>query len=269
MACIVRAVPDFSPDADPAPEAEDLTLSLHNVTAAPGPTPESLAVQLQTSRGDIQGLFHPVQGGTGAVICVGGAMGGLDGPADGLYTRLPGLLNASRVSVLRLDYRHPDAFEECVLDVLAGCSFLKGIGASEAVLVGHSFGGAVVIKAGALHPLVRAVASLSPQLYGTRQVEELACPLLLVHGDADEVLDSEASEDIYRRATDPKRLVLYGDTGHALMGLGDALDTLLGPWIAARLQGEPMESGRSLEWPTGDPPRSDHSSDRGSDGDGK
>ena len=148
-------------------------------------------------------MFHPVQGGSGAAICAGGAMGGLDGPAGGLFARLPGLLMPRNVSVLRLDYRQPDAFEECVLDILAGCSFLKGIGATDAVLVGHSFGGAVVVKAGSLHPIVRAVASLSPQLYGTRQVEELARPLLLVHGSADEVLDSEASEDIYRRAAEP------------------------------------------------------------------
>lgn len=237
----------------PGPEPEDLTLSLHNVTAAPGPTPDSLAVVLQTSRGEIQGLFHPVQGGSGAAICAGGAMGGLEGPAGGLFARLPGLLMPRNVSVLRLDYRQPNDFEECVLDVLAGCSFLKGIGASDAVLVGHSFGGAVVVKAGALHPLVRAVASLSPQLYGTRQVEELDRPLLLVHGNADEVLDAEASEDIYRRAADPKRLVIYGDAGHSLGTVAEALDELVASWIEARLLGDPMESGRTVEWP--EPPQ--------------
>ncbi len=233
----------------PSPEPEDLTLSLHNVTAAPGSTPDSLDVVLQTSRGEIPGVFHPVQGGSGAVICAGGAMGGLDGPAKGLFVRLPGLLLPRSVSVLRLDYREPNAFEECVLDVLAGCSFLKGIGATDAVLVGHSFGGAVVVKAGALHPLVRAVASLSPQLYGTRQVEELALPLLLVHGSVDEVLDSEASEDIYRRAADPKQLVIYGVAGHSLGTVAEALDELVATWVEARLLGEPMDSGRTVEWP--------------------
>ena len=236
----------------PSPEPEDLTLSLHNVTAAPGSTPDSLDVVLQTSRGEIPGVFHPVQGGSGAVICAGGAMGGLDGPAGGLFVRLPGLLLPRKVSVLRLDYREPNAFEECVLDVLAGCSFLKGIGATDAVLVGHSFGGAVVVKAGALHPLVRAVASLSPQLYGTRQVEELDRPLLLVHGSADEVLDSDASEDIYRRAADPKQLVIYGDAGHSLGSVAEALDELVATWVEARLLGEPMDSGRTVEWPAND-----------------
>ena len=233
----------------PPPEPEDLTLSLRNVTAAPGPTPESLQLELQTSRGEISGIFHPVQGGSGAVICVGGARGGFDGPAKGLFARLPGLLLPRGVSVLRLGYREPNAFEECVLDVLAGCSFLKGIGATDVALMGHSFGGAVVVKAGALHPLVRAVASLSPQLYGTRQVEELARPLLLVHGSGDTVLDSQASEDIYERAAEPKRLVLYGDADHSLLTAADALDALLGPWLEARLLGEPTEGGRTTEWP--------------------
>ena len=147
-----------------------------------------------------------------------------------------------------------------MLDVLAGCSFLKGVGAADAALVGHSFGGAVVVKAGTLHPLVRAVAARSPQLYGTRQVEELGRPLLLVHGGADEVLDAEASEDIYRRAADPRRLVIYGGAGHSLASAADALDGLLETWIEARLRGEPMESGRTVEWP---PPRG---GEAGSDG---
>lgn len=227
---------------------EDLTLSLHRVAAAPGEAPGSFHVRLETSRGVIEGILHPVEGGTGAVVCVGGAMGGLNGPAEDLYADLPSLLEAAAVTVLRVEYRHPNNFEECVLDVLAGCSFLKGIGATDVVLVGHSFGAAVVIKAGQLAPVVRAVASISPQLHGTRQVEELGKPLLLVHGTADSVLSHEASEDIYRRALDPRRIVLYQDAGHSLIQVRDRLRVLLAGWIPARLAGEPMESGRTEEF---------------------
>lgn len=233
---------DLEPD-------DDLTLSLNRVSAAPGDEPGSVRVLLHTSRGEIQGLLHPVEGGTGAAIFVGGAMGGFDGPADKLYQRLPPLLKEAGITCLRLHYRLPNDFEECVLDVLAGCSFLKGIGASDIVLVGHSFGAAVVIKAAPLHAMVRAVASLSPQLYGTRQVEDLGLPLLLVHGAADSVLESEASEDIYRRALEPKQLVLYGDTGHSLIQARANIARLLVEWIPARLRHEPMEGGRSEEWP--------------------
>ncbi len=213
----------------------DLDLKLHRVSAAPGAAPDSLIIRLETSRGDIEGILHPVEGGASAVICVGGAMGGVDGPAGGLYARLPALLSEAKVTVLRLSYRQPNKFEECVLDTLAGCSFLKGIGASTVVLVGHSFGGAVVIKAGELAPIVRAVASLSPQLFGTRQVEQLDKPLLLVHGMEDHVLSHEASEDIYKRAREPKRIVLLAGTGHSLAEAKDEVERLLASWIPEQL----------------------------------
>lgn len=234
---------------EPEEPAEDLNLRLNRVAAAPGDEPGSFRVLLDTTRGDIEGILHAVEGGTAAVVCVGGAMGGLQGPADGLYARLAGALAAEGITTLRVEYRKPNEFEECVLDALAGCSFLRGLGATDIALVGHSFGGAVVIKAGQLSPIVRAVASLSPQLYGTRQVEQLGRPLLLVHGAADGVLDHEASEDIYRRALDPKKIVLFADTGHSLIQAKVQVDRLLLEWLAARLAGEPMESARGEYMP--------------------
>ena len=107
-------------------------------------------------------------------------------------------------------------FEECVLDLLGACSFLQGIGAERLILAGHSFGGAVVIKAGQILDTVQGVISLSPQLFGTRQVEQLGKPLLLIHGTADAILHHMASEDIYERALEPKKLVLIPDGGHGL-----------------------------------------------------
>src|SRR5262249_43641696 len=130
--------------------ASDLTLKVLRAGAAEGPEPGTLQLFLETSRGEIRGLLHPVEGGTGAVVCVGGARGGLDGPAERLYARLPSLLSRAGATVLRIQYRHPNVLDECVLDVLAGCSFLRGIGAADIVLMGHSFGGAVVIRAGPL-----------------------------------------------------------------------------------------------------------------------
>lgn len=229
---------------EPEEPQQDLDLKLLRVGAQPLDDSGALRVLLETTRGQIEGVLHPVEGGTSAVICVGGAMGGIDGPADSLYARLPLLLSSAKISVLRLEYRKPNDFEECVLDALAGCSFMKGIGATDLALVGHSFGGAVVIKAGELHDLVRGVASLSPQLYGTRQVESLNRPLLLVHGMADTILSHEASEDIYRRANEPKRIVLYAEAGHSLIQAKDKIDDLLADWLPARLGGVPDAGGR-------------------------
>lgn len=223
-------------EPEPAPN-DGYELRLLRVAAQPADTPGAFNVLLDTSRGQIEGILHAVEGGTGAVVCVGGAMGGLNGPADSLYARLPALLAHTGVTVLRINYREPNNFDESMLDVLAACSFLKGIGATDIVLLGHSFGAAVVIKAGELAPLVRAVASLSPQLYGTRQVEQLDKPLLLVHGMADTILSHEASEDIYARALEPKRIVLFADAGHSLIQAKDELDALLSEWIPAALSG--------------------------------
>jgi dienelactone hydrolase len=241
---------------EPEAAPEDLDLRILRVAAAAAPDMETaLFLRLETTRGTIDGILHPVEGGTGAVVTVGGAMGGLDGPADRLYARLPDVLGRAQVTVLRVEYRHPNNFEECVLDALAGCSFLKGIGATGVVLVGHSFGGAVVIKAGELAPSVQGVVSMSTQLYGTYEVEQLQRPLLLVHGTTDSVLSHEASEDVYRRAADPKYMVLYSDTGHSLIQARTEIDALLADWIPARLRGEPMQSGRSEVVTTGDPDR--------------
>jgi alpha/beta superfamily hydrolase len=215
----------------------DLELRVTGAAGVPDETEGCFRILLNTTRGEIQGLLHPVEGGTSAVICVGGAMGGLDGPADKLYARLPALLSAAGITVLRLNYREPNKLEECVLDVLAGVSFMKGIGATSFVFAGHSFGGAVVIKAGELSPAAVAVVSMSPQLFGTRQVEQLGKPLLLIHGMADTILSHEASEDIYARARDPKQLVLYPDAGHSLRGTEEQLDALLAEWIPGRLSG--------------------------------
>lgn len=224
---------------EPEPSA-DLDLRILNVAAAPADEPGALQLILNTTRGDIRGILHPVEGGVNAVVCVGGAMGGVDGPAGKLYARLPHLLAIDQLTVLRLDYRKPNDLEECVLDTLAACSFLKGIGASGVVLVGHSFGGAVVIKAGELAPIVRGVVSMSPQLHGTREVEHLNRPLLLVHGMADTILSHAASEDIYARALEPKRIVLYADADHLLTQAEEQIDTLLSEWIPACLAGETL-----------------------------
>lgn len=229
---------------EPGEPEQELTLSLRGVAGQPADEPGAFLLRMETTRGPIRAIFHPVEGGTGAVIFVGGAMGGLDGPADAIYRRLPPALARAAVSSLRIDYRVPNDMQECTLDVLAGCSFLKGIGASDVVLVGHSFGAAVVIAAGELAPIVRGVASLSPQLHGTRTVENLGKPLLLVHGMSDTVLSHEASEDVYRRAREPKRIVLYAEAGHSLIQARDQLWQLLLEWIPACLAGQPLPAGR-------------------------
>ncbi len=134
----------------------------------------------------------------------------------------------------------------CVLDTLAGVSFLEGIDLAlpgHIALVGHSFGGAVVITAAALHPGVSAVAAMSSQTYGTEMVSRLAeKPLLLIHGEDDEVLPANCSRNIHGRAVGPKELILYPGCRHGLDQCRDELDRDLTAWLERVLDLQPNAS---------------------------
>jgi alpha-beta hydrolase superfamily lysophospholipase len=214
--------PPPPPPAEGAADDEDLQLSIIGLRTVPDAgEPGEMAVELNTTRGVIETRLHPCEGKTGCAIFVGGAMGGLDGPADRVYQRLGRDLVARGITSVRVQWRKPGEFEECVMDALAACSFMKGIGAENAVIIGHSFGGAVAIKAGQLGDLVGAVAAMSSQRHGTQDVDALGKPLLLVHGSDDDILDKAASEDIHERAKDPKQLVILEGAGHGLLEAAD------------------------------------------------
>lgn len=152
---------------------------------------EAQIVTLHTNRGNIDTRLHrpPKEGGQAGIVWVFGAGGGLGGPAGGLYTRLAEQLAPEGVTSLRVDYRFPNQLPECTLDVLLGGAYLETLGVTRLALVGHSFGGAVVIDAGVSSDAVVGVAALSSQTYGADAVGQLSPrSLLLIHGSADEVL---------------------------------------------------------------------------------
>lgn len=214
-------------DGDPS----DLTLSILGVRTVPGEVAGEMTVVLNTTRGEITTHLRPCEGRTGCVIFLGGAGGGVRGPANQIFETIGEELVAAGVTSLRVEYREPGEFEECVVDALAGASFLKGIGATEAVAVGHSFGGAVAIKAGELNELVTGVVAMSSQRFGTQTVEQLKKPLLLIHGSKDEILDQAASQDIFERALEPKRLEILEGAGHGLLEVVDEVHDLLHDFI--------------------------------------
>ena len=218
----------------------DLNLEIRRVAGEAQPD-GTLAVEIDTSRGPIPAVFHPHEGSDGAVVWVCGARGGLDGPAGGLYADLARDLAPRGVSSLRLDYRRPGELAECVLDTLAGVSMLKGLGARRVALIGHSFGGAVVIAAGGLSPIVTAVAALSSQTYGATGAARLAPrPLLLVHGEDDTRLPAACSRQIYEWASEPKEIVLYPGAGHSLVECAAELRAMLAEWVVGVLASPPL-----------------------------
>jgi pimeloyl-ACP methyl ester carboxylesterase len=188
---------------------------------------------LQTDRGPIRARFHDAGEGDAAVLWVFGSGGGLGGPAGGLYPRLAERLLDQDIASVELAYRRPGDLVECLMDVLVGVAWLASQERRRIVLVGHSFGGAVVLnaaKVAANH--VIGVAALSSQSAGIEGLAELSpMPLLFVHGEEDEVLPPDCSRQLYAQADEPRQLILYPHCLHGLDECREALDRDLLEWI--------------------------------------
>ena len=197
-------------------------------------------VELPSARGPVRCAYHPAEG-VMAVIMVGGGDGGLDGPAAGLYPDLSETLRARGISALRLDFRihrFPGDLDSGVCDVGAGLDFLAREGVERAGLLGHSFGGAVVIAAAAGDPSVASVATLATQTAGAERVGEVAPrPLLLIHGLDDVRLPADCSRRLYRAAGEPKRLELLAGARHSLRQRREDVRRLLIDWFVDTLGG--------------------------------
>lgn len=181
------------------------------------PTTGQATMEISTPRGAVRGVFHPARDARGTVVMVGGAGGGIKGPS-GIYEKLATRLQSEGAAALRLEYREPNRLDDCVYDVLTALAALPRRGVDRAVLVGWSFGGAVVIGAGAESDAVVGVATVASQTAGAGAVGELSPEksLLLLHGTEDGVLPDRLSRDLYARAGEPKELVLYPGDGHGI-----------------------------------------------------
>ena len=137
---------------------------------APWRLPEATGgsgILVRTNLGPIRCMYHRAEGATQGIIWVSGAAGGFSG-GGGLYPILSDELIEDGVSSLRLSYRKPNNFLHCMMDILAGVSFLQDKGHERVALVGHSFGGAVVIAAAPLSEAVVTVVGLASQTYGAQ-----------------------------------------------------------------------------------------------------
>lgn len=196
-------------------------------------------LELFTFEGLMTLLWHDAPGSSLGVVACSGAMGGLLGPADGLYHDLGVAFASEGVAFVRVGYRQPNDLPSCVVDVATAIQLLQRRGVTRVVVIGHSFGGAVAVRVGvALPDVVVGVVTLATQSAGCEVAGGLhGCPLLLVHGDADELLPVAASETVRDLAGGGELVVLPG-VGHLLTQASAQLRPLVYDWARAALVGD-------------------------------
>ncbi len=187
-------------------------------------------VEIYTMRGLLTILRHGPEDTADVVVCVGGAMGGLLGPDGGVYHQLGRALANDGIGVQRLSYRQPNDLQACVHDTLATIEMASQQGAKRFVLLGHSFGGAVVVQTAALLPsqTVPAVVTFATQSGGCEVADQLADrDLLFFHGTNDTILPHYSSEMVQMLAGTGEVVLLDG-ADHLLHPAGpEILDRLL------------------------------------------
>jgi pimeloyl-ACP methyl ester carboxylesterase len=207
-------------------------LGVEEVEIAPG-----LAhLEIYTMHGLLSVLWHGPRDARDVVVMCGGGMGGMLGPADGVYHSLGcELAETHGIATMRVGYRKPNDLSRCVHDVAAAADLASRSGARGFVVVGHSFGGAVAIQAGiVLGAHCRGVVTLSTQSAGCEHASELRdTPLLLLHGTDDEILPAETSAVVQMLAGHGEVVLLPG-TGHLLTQAASEVRERLSTWIPER-----------------------------------
>ncbi len=191
--------------------------------------------EVYTTRGLLTVLWHePAEGAAlpAAIVACGGAMGGVLGPGHGLYHDLGERWAERGVRVLRVGYREPNNLDLCAHDVACGVELARDAGAERVVVMGHSFGGAAAIRAAVVMPAsVVGVVTFATQSAGCEVAGALAGrPLLLFHGDRDELLPPDASRMVQAIAGHGELEILPGD-GHLLAKSHDVMRERLDDWL--------------------------------------
>ncbi len=197
-------------------------------------------LEIFTLKGLLTILWHGDRDAESVVVLGGGAMGGLLGPADGLYPFLGAELatpgSGSGIGVLRVGWRKPNDLDRCTHDLLAAIDLASRSGARRAITGGHSFGGAVAVRAGvALDELCAGVVTFATQSAGCEVVDQLSAPLLAFHGDRDELLPLACSELVAEHAGGGGELRVCAGAGHLLAEADARLRADVPAWIRARL----------------------------------
>lgn len=167
------------------------------------------------------------------VIGMGGAMGGVLGPAKRLYHELTTTLVDQGIGVMRVGYRKPGDLNRCLVDVAAAAESASKVGAERFVFLGHSFGGAVAVQAGVTMPDHTAgVATFATQSAGCEAAGELrqGMPFVLYHGDQDRILPADSSFMVQMIAGQGDMQIQHG-ADHMLSEAADEIRAHFYPWL--------------------------------------
>jgi pimeloyl-ACP methyl ester carboxylesterase len=173
-----------------------------------------------------------------AAILLSGAGGGVTGPSS-IYLSLACKLATVGIPTLRLDYRFPARTAACVADAKAAMAYLRDMyGLDRFVLVGWSFGGAVVFSAADGDERVVGCATVASQTAGTEGIRRLAPrPVLLMHGTGDRTLSDGCSRRLFEMyGANPKgerRLQLFEGDNHALSKNAERAEEMLCEFVAS------------------------------------
>lgn len=165
-------------------------------------------------------------------LMVGGAAGGVLGPGRALYLELGRSLAASGRAAMAVDYRRPGDLDRCVLDTAAAADLAVRNGAERFCLLGHSFGGAVVIQtAVALPDHIAGIITYSTQSAGCEDASQIGdTPLLLVHGERDSIIGPENSRMVQMLAGHGD-VRTYPGADHLLAQVAEELAELTHRWV--------------------------------------
>jgi predicted alpha/beta hydrolase family esterase len=172
-----------------------------------------------------------------AIVACGGALGGVLGPGHALYHHLGERWAARGVRFVRVGYREPNNLDLCAHDLACGVETARDAGAERVVVMGHSFGGAVAVRTAVIMPVsVVGVVTFATQSAGCEVAGGLGDrPLLMFHGDRDELLPPEASHVVAAIAGHGEVVMLPGD-GHLLGKSDDVITERLDDWLPAVLR---------------------------------
>ena len=199
---------------------------------------EMKRITLVTAEGELDCREKLVSETNVAVLWVGGVDNSQGTPIEKLYAEAAQKLSGKGISSLQVFLRHCDLMGSMLLDVETGLAYLRSRGIETVALIGHSLGGAVVIRAACQFSTVRTAITLAAQSLGAEEIASLDanCSILLIHGTADEVIPCGCSQYLHQLAICSKKLLLFPKADHNLEPHTEFVQLRIQEWLETELR---------------------------------